>query len=61
MRWNPIFRKEIVTDSRGSRLPGVIFLFNLILTIAAMVNLFHMTGRALATAESIPRSWSSIR
>ena len=51
MRWNPIFRKEIVTDSRGSRLPGVIFLFNLILTIAAMVNLFHMTGRALATAE----------
>jgi ABC-2 type transport system permease protein len=51
MRWNPIFRKEIVTDSRGSRLPGVIFLFNLILTVAAMVNLFHMTGQAMDTAE----------
>lgn len=51
MRWNPIFRKEIVTDSRGSRLAVIVFATNLILVAAAMINLFSMISRAMATAE----------
>ncbi|SET31459.1 hypothetical protein SAMN04487771_101227 [[Clostridium] aminophilum] len=64
MRWNPILRKGIIIDSRSSRLPVIIFFFNLILSAAGIFNLAHLTMDARETAtiryESIIQLYSLI-
>ena len=45
MRWNPVFWKEITVDSRSVRLPVVIFIFNLILSAAAIFNIYNIDTR----------------
>ena len=51
MRWNPVFWKEITVDSRSVRLPVVIFIFNLILSAAAIFNIYNLNMHARLTAE----------
>lgn len=51
MRWNPVFLKEITVDSRSVRLPVVIFIFNMILSAAAVFNVYNLNLHARLTAE----------
>lgn len=51
MRWNPVLRKEILTDSRTMRLPVAVAVLNLILISAALFNIFSINADAEASGE----------
>ncbi len=51
MKWNPVFRRELTVSSRSIRMAAVIFVFNSVLAVVALFNMYSMMEQVRATAE----------
>ena len=51
MKWNPIFQKETKASARSFRVPLLITVFNSILSIAALFNMYSVMEQVKMTAE----------
>lgn len=51
MRYNPVFRRELMVGSRSIRLMAIFFVFNSILAIAALFNMYSVVDQTRRTAE----------
>ncbi len=51
MRANPIYKREVKASSRSMRLPVILMVFNGILAVAALLNMYSVLYRVWTTAE----------
>ncbi len=51
MRENPVYKRERTVSSRSARLPAILMLFNGILAVVALLNMYSMASQVEVTAE----------
>lgn len=51
MKWNPVYKRELMVSSRSIRMAVILLLFNGILAIVALFNLFSVVEQVKLTAE----------
>lgn len=51
MRGNPVYKMEMTVSSRSIRVPVIMVIFNSILALVALLNMYSMTAQARVTAE----------
>lgn len=51
MRWNPVYKRELTVSSRSIRMAIIFLIFNSILAIVALFNLFSVVEQVKVTAE----------
>lgn len=51
MKWNPVFRREIRVSSRSLRMTFILLVFNTVLAIAALFNMYSVVEQVKMTAE----------
>ena len=51
MRENPVYKRERTVSSRSARLPVIMMLFNGILAVVALLNMYSMASQVEVTAE----------
>ena len=51
MKVNPVYKREITVNSRSIRLPLILMVFNGILALVALLNMYSMTAQVEMTAE----------
>ena len=51
MKWNPVYRRELTINSRSVRLAAILLIFDSILAVAALLNMYSVVGQVKVTAE----------
>ncbi|WP_143319924.1 ABC transporter permease subunit [Clostridium sp. HBUAS56010] len=51
MKWNPVYKREITVSSRSFRLALILVLFNSILALVVLLNMYSVVERVKLTAE----------
>lgn len=51
MRGNPVYKREMTVSSRSIRVPVIMMVFNSILALVALLNMYSMTSQVKVTAE----------
>ena len=51
MRWNPVYKRELTVSSRSIRMAAILLVFNSILAIVALFNMFSVVEQVKLTAE----------
>ena len=45
MKWNPVYRRELTINSRSVRLAAILLIFDSILAVAALLNMYSVVGQ----------------
>lgn len=51
MKWNPVYKRELTVSSRSLRMTVILLVFNSVLAIAALFNLYSVVDQVRLTAE----------
>lgn len=51
MRGNPVYKREMTVSSRSIRVPVIMMVFNSVLALVALLNMYSMTSQVRVTAE----------
>ena len=51
MKGNPVYRREMTVSSRSIRLPVMVMVFNSILALVALLNMYSVASQSRVTAE----------
>ena len=51
MRWNPVYKRELKVSSRSLRMASILLIFNSILAIVALFNMYSVVEQVKMTAE----------
>ena len=51
MKMNPVYKRETTVSSRSFRTPLIIFVFNMILAVVALLNMYSVVAQVQVTAE----------
>lgn len=51
MKGNPVYKREMTVSSRSIRVPVIMMIFNSILALVALLNMYSMTSQVKVTAE----------
>lgn len=51
MKWNPVYKRELTVSSRSLRMTAILLVFNSILAVAALFNMYSVVEQVKLTAE----------
>lgn len=51
MKWNPVYKRELTVSSRSLRMTVILLVFNSILAVAALFNMYSVVEQVKLTAE----------